>query len=194
VPGRRRQPKKTRINAKRTLIAEADALLLASSLILDSPHRWARRAYALDARGTSVAVDAPHAARFCLSGALLRAEHDLHRTPMPLRTDDAPDVDDLLEPLLPEGAAPRLHLALQALALASGWELQKLGIRFRLFPADSQEQIPTLLHRPLLLGLHPRSRFRHCDHALATALSILHWIAKDDERVDQAIRDQEPGR
>jgi hypothetical protein len=109
---------------------------------------------------------------------------------MPLRADDAPDVDDLLEPLLPEDVAPRLHLARRVLALASGWELQKLGIRFRLFPADSQEQVPSVRHQPLLLGLHPRARLRHCDHALASALSILRWIAKDDERVDKAIREQ----
>lgn len=186
----RRKPKKARITAKRQILDEASTLLLTASVILSGPQRFARRAFALNGRGRSVAVDDPSAARFCLAGALLRAEHDLHDAPMPLRTDEADDVDDLLRPVLPESAPLRLELAMHLLAPAAGWELQKLGLRICFVEADPEEKITTDLHRPLLLGLHPKARFSHCENAIAMALGMAIWLSKDDERVDRVIRDE----
>jgi hypothetical protein len=187
---KRRQPRAARVAAKRQLIDEAAALLLAAIVLLDGPRRWSRRAYALDGRGRSVAVDDPRASRFCLAGALLRAEHLANATPMPIRTDPAPEVDDLLAPIVPPDAPTRLHLALNVLAVASGLELQKLGMRFRFLNLDADERVPTVLHRPLLLGLHPKARFVNCEQALEMALGIVAWIAKDDDRVDESIWDE----
>ena len=76
-----------KLDAKRKLLAEAAILTEAAGLLLDRPQRWARRAYALDGRGRSVAVDDVRASRFCLAGALLRVEHNLRGVPCPLRTD-----------------------------------------------------------------------------------------------------------
>ena len=186
----RRKPKTARIKAKRQILDEASTLLLGASVILSSPQRFARRAFALNGRGRSVAVDDPSAARFCLAGALLRAEHDLHDTPMSLRTDEADDVDDLLRPVLPESAPPRLDLAMHLLAPAAGWELQKLGVRICVVEADPEEKITTDLHRPLLLGLHPKAHFSHCKNAIAVALRMAIWLSEDEERIDRAIHDE----
>jgi hypothetical protein len=185
----RRKPKTARIKAKRQILDEASTLLLGASVILSGPQRYARRAFALNGRGRSVAVDDPKAARFCLAGALLRAEHSLHGTPMPVRTNEADDVDDLLRPVLPHSAPLRLDLAMHLLAPAAGSELQTLGMQICLVDGDPSE-MTTDLHRPLLLGLHPKAHFSHCENAIAVALGMAIWLGEDDERVDRAIRDE----
>jgi hypothetical protein len=179
-----------KLDAKRKLLAEAAILTEAAGLLLDRPQRWARRAYALDGRGRSVAVDDVRASRFCLAGALLRVEHNLRGVPCPLRTDERPDVDDLLEPILSPDASPALRLAFDVLGLFAGFQLQRLGVRFVAVEASDERPLPTMLHRPLLLGLHPRARFAYCQAAFVASETALRWIAADDERIATAISDE----
>jgi hypothetical protein len=184
------RPRSTAKNfgAKRELLSEAAILMEAAGLLLDRPQRWARRAYALDGRGTFVAVDDPRASRFCLAGALLRVEHDLSGTPCPIRTDERPDVDDLREPILSAEASPALRLALECLGVFAWRQIQWLGVRF--VAAPNKRPLPTMLHRPLLLGLHPRARFAHCRAALVESEAALRWLAAGDARIATAISDE----
>jgi hypothetical protein len=178
-----------KLGAKRELLTDAATLTEAAGHLLDGPQRWARRAYALDGRGRSVAVDDPRASRFCLAGALLRAEHTLRGVPCLLRTDESPDVDDLLEPILSPEASPALRVALEFLGLFAGFQLQRLGVRFAATDAG-ERPLPAMLHRSLLLGLHPRARFAHCQAALVASETALRWIAADDGRIAIAISDE----
>lgn len=183
-----RKRAKQRVDAKRQLVAESIVLLGDARGILSTPQRFARRAYALDGRGRSVAVDSPIAARFCLAGAVLRAEHAEHSVPMPLRTSDLAEEDDLLRPPLPAGASSRLQVAMSTLAMAAGFRLAEFGARFKVVDASATSELhPTTLHRPMLLGLHPRARFVDCLWALDGAVMILDWIASEDERLDRTI-------
>lgn len=158
-PRTRRQPRAKRLAAKRALVAEARALIEGVQELFASPARFARRAYALDSRGRSVAVDDRRAARFCLAGVLLRAEHDLHGTPIPMRTTETVDEDDIFLSPVPPEAPGRLVVALSALAMASGYLLQSHGVRFRYVEAEEKARFATTLHRPILLSLHPRAGF-----------------------------------
>lgn len=189
MPDRRRHPKHSRIRAKRELAGAASALLLRACVLLDKPARLSRKAYALNARGVSVSVDDPSAARFCLAGALLRAEHLMHGTPMPTRTDPGPNVNDLFQPILPTDAPRRVSLALQLLAVSAGFSLRELGARIHYLNPEDDEIAPSALHRPLLLTSHPRARFRDCERALTTALGISAWISADESRLDASLLD-----
>src|SRR4029079_18190630 len=44
--------------------------------LIRSPARWTRKVLARDARGNAVRPDDPRAARYCLSGAMLRVAHE----------------------------------------------------------------------------------------------------------------------
>lgn len=59
-------------------IVEIRRLLTATRDLIPTAARWTRNVFARDSRGREVWPDAPTAVRFCVSGALLAAIHDLH--------------------------------------------------------------------------------------------------------------------
>lgn len=180
-------------NEKRVLVRDALELLTGAFMQLQKPQRWTGRAYALDGRGRSVRVDDPRAVRFCLLGALLRAEYDQHGTPIPIRTSEDPHVDDLLEPVLPPGSPLRLVFACEVLSAASLHELERLGITFVEPPAEESDAatMPPLTrrHLPLLLSLHRWARHRINRSALYRAAAALALILGDAKRFDELTID-----
>lgn len=173
------------LEARRRLMQDALDLATAASKLLDKPQRWARRAYALDSRGRSVAVDDPSAVRFCVVGALLRAEHDRWGTAAPNRTAAAAEIDDLDEPILPPEAPLRLRAALEVLCYCAVSELAKLGIVvLREAPSESAVAKPVIasrLHVPLLFGLHPSVHFERCQRLLLRTQVSLRVLLLDDD-------------
>lgn len=151
-------------------------VLLSSTLpLLERPHSWTRKGYALDSRGRQVRVDDPRATRFCLVGAVLRTEHDRTGDPMPVATDPGPQPDDLQLPVAPD-APPHLALALTMLAIASVQELRSAGLLIRV-PLDSRL---TLWHVPMLLGLQRRTGHAEARNALIHAIELLEQFCVDD--------------
>lgn len=179
----------TTSDEKRLIVRDALELLTGAFMRLQRSQHWTGRAYALDGRGRSVRVDDPRAARFCLLGALLRAEHDQHGTAIPIRTSEDPEVDDLLEPVLPPGPSLRLLLACDVLGFAALTELEQLGITFvEQSPEEAAEADPLALTRrqlPLLLGLHQRARHRINLSALYRAAAALAISLGDEKRFDE---------
>lgn len=191
------------LTVKRRVAHEALQLVLAALAIVDVPQRFSRRAYALDSRGRNVRVDDQRAVRFCLAGSVLRAEHEQFGTEMPIATSEEVDRDDLFEPVLPPTAPLRMRVALQALALAARAELEELGMQFTVVAEDDEpkrdrRQLPSTLHAPLLLGLHPNGGHARCRAATSTAAVALGRLASDDEMLnqvlpDKAVRDEASG-
>lgn len=179
---------------KRLLVQDALGLLTGAFMRLQKPQHWSGRAYALDGRGRPVRVDDPRAARFCLMGALLRAEHDQHGTAMPIQTSADPEVDDLLEPVLPPDAPARLILACDVLAAASFAELERLGVSFveRTDAEVAAAGTPALTRRqlPLLLGLHRRARHRTNLRALYRAAAALAIALGYSKNIFDGIADE----
>jgi hypothetical protein len=180
------------LEAKRGVVLEAAELAVAALQMIDKPQRFARRAYALDSQGRSVRVDDPQAARFCLAGALLRAEHDAFKTEIPLRSAESEASDDLLEPLLPPGCPLRLEVAMRILAHAARSQLEALGMSFREIDSSSEEarRSPTWLHTPLLLSVHTRGGHRGCRRALVLTTFALGQIMRNDDILDRLLPDE----
>jgi hypothetical protein len=179
------------LEAKRRVVWEATSLAYAAARLLDKPQRFVRRAYALDSRGRSVRVDDAHAVRFCLAGALLRAEHERHETEIPIRTSEVADEDDVLRPILPVDHAPRLRIALAALASVSRVELERLGITFVAVSSEEDEPAPTELHLPLVLSLHRSGGYEGCRAVLETTALVLALLLRDDARVQKLVADSD---
>jgi hypothetical protein len=177
--------------AKRLLAAESAGLLLLAAELLRTPQRFTRGAYARDGRGRYVQVDDPAAARFCLAGAVLCAEHRRYGTPIPIVTSTDNEVDDLLRPVLPEAAPARLQLALEILAWSAKAELVRLGRSYREIEADPEatERVATVLHYPLLLGLDRRAGYRLAYKALLSAVRVLATFVPDDAHLDLLVPD-----
>jgi hypothetical protein len=183
------RPKKTSLERKRTVALQAVGLCVVGLTLIERPQRFSRKAYALDTRGRSVQVDDPQAARFCLAGALLRAEHERYGTEIARRTAESTEKDDLLEPVLPDDAPLRLRVALTVLAHAAQARLGDLGTRYELVEPSEKTTRPTELHLPLLLGLHPKGGHRACQAALRTTALSLAALTHDDDLLDRVISD-----
>ena len=151
-------------------------MLLSSTLpLLERPHSWTRKGYALDSRGRQVRVDDPSATRFCLVGAVLRTEHDRTGAPMPVATDPGPQTDDLQLPVAPD-AQPHLALALNMLAVGSLQELHRAGLSVRV----SLDSRLTPWHVPMLLGLTRRTGHAQATNALLRAIELMTRFCLDD--------------
>ena len=148
---------------RRTIVLLSDALSL-----LETQASWTGKGYALDSRGRQVPVDDPSAVRFCLLGAVLRAEHERSGDPMPLATGVSRDPDDLRAPVAPD-APPHLALALDMLGTATMNEL-RLG---RLARRTLQGASPTLRHLPILLGLQRGAGHAQAADALVRAIGMV---------------------
>jgi hypothetical protein len=179
------------IAAKRRLVGQSSGLLLLAFDLLRTPQRFTRSAYARDRRGRPVRVDDRSAARFCLAGAVLAAEHRRYGTAVPIATSPDIDADDLLRPVLPEAAPTRLQLALAIVAGSAKHELERLGRCFREVEPDSEldDRVPTVLHYPLLLGLDRRGGHRAARKALQSSLRVVGALYRDDGHLDQLIPD-----
>lgn len=183
----------TTSDEKRLIVRDALELLTGAFMRLQKSQHWTGRAYALDGRGRSVRVDDPRAARFCLLGALLRAEHDQHGTATPIQTSEDPEVEDMLEPVLPPGSPLRLLLACDVLGFAALTELEQLGITFVEQSSEEAAESDTLAlaprQLPLLLGLHRRARHRINLGALYRAAAALAIALGDARRFDELAAD-----
>jgi hypothetical protein len=62
-------------------LREALRLLKRAQLILGSAGQWCQHDWAVDAAGNAVSPSDATATRFCVAGAVMRAEHELHGTP-----------------------------------------------------------------------------------------------------------------
>ncbi|MBA3842072.1 MAG: hypothetical protein H0X39_05545 [Actinobacteria bacterium] len=184
-------PNQPLLEKKRLLAFEALLLSWSAARLIRRSQRFTRKAYALDRHGRSVRVDDKGAVRFCLAGALLRAEHNQSGIEMAQCTVASVEVDDLLEPVSPAGSPLRLHLALQLLAVASQEQLGEFGVTYRgIDPsAEQAKRIPTYLHLPLILGLHPKGKHRVCLATLTRVAVSLAVLARNDELLDRVIPD-----
>jgi hypothetical protein len=63
---------------KLNFASDASWVVARALALIDKPMRWTKFAWALDSRGQWVDVTDQSASRFCLVGAVLRAEHELH--------------------------------------------------------------------------------------------------------------------
>jgi hypothetical protein len=170
------------VGRKRTLVAEAFALVARASQLIETPSRWTREHWALDARGREVALTSPAAVRFCLVGAVYRAEHELHGTEIVL----AADAGQLQGP-------PRVLAILDALCNHCRLDLAKrYGIRFvdRSGEGEPPTGVTSIGWRELPIVYNESRLLSHRDmlRALAAVRTLLLYFSYDDEALRKYVR------
>src|SRR3954453_1165025 len=111
---------------RKEAVGEAAEIARGALRILHAPSRWTKHEWGLNSRGQIVAVDDTAATRFCLVGALLRSEHELHG--VKVRYERVPSAG---RPLVGDRSG-RLKLVLDLLAHAVREELSEAGLQLPL--------------------------------------------------------------
>ena len=165
----------TVLDRKRALVSEAVSLVVRASQLIEIPgRRWTREHWALDGRGRVVALTSPQAARFCLVGAVYRAEHELHGSEIPIV-----DVGEAMPP-----RPLRVCLVLDVLAALCREDLaRRFSIRF--VEADDEEggeDADRIAWKDLPVAYNSSGRVRHRDalRALRMTLILLLYLQQDE--------------
>jgi hypothetical protein len=172
----------TVLDRKRALVSEAVPLVVRASGLIETPSRWTRDHWALDSRGREVPLTSPQAARYCLLGAVYRAEHELHGTVIPAVEWDAVDFG---------GHWPlRLELVVQGLYHHCRRELsRRFGIEF-VVPSGERTEAPVIVWHELPAAYNSTSSLGHKDvqRALGNVLAILLFLQFSDEALRKYLR------
>ena len=181
----------SRLSEKQVLVVDAASIVARAARRIGHPARWTKRYWALDGRGRVVRVDDPSAVRFCLVGALLRAEHELHGSEI-IYSDsrrDGPAVDPSFGPT---------RLAFGLLAHLARAQLEERGMRFSHATTGESEPIegceaPPVVHPfdlPVLFNGFTGVGQADCLAMLIVAGHQLFLLNDTPELLDLAIADE----
>ena len=172
----------TVLDRKKALVSEAVPLAVRASRLIETPSRWTRDHWALDPRGRVVPLMSPQAARFCLLGAVFRAEHELHGTQVVAVGSRSVEFD--------ETWPPRVELVVQGLYSHCRNDLtERYGIEF-VPPSKEPAEAPVIGWDELPAAYNAISALGHKDmrRALESVLCILLFLQFSEEALAKYLR------